>query len=111
MALLQRRRRVDPLAGLTPREREVLALMAEGRSNTAIAATLVLSPRTIESHVSQIFTKLDLGEEPHRHRRVAAVLWGRDQNPARSSTPAVTPGGVAGATRLPHPQVTLTVVA
>jgi len=74
MALLRRRRRVDPLAALTPREREVLALMAEGRSNTAIAATLVLSPKTIESHVSQIFTKLDLGEEPHRHRRVVAVL-------------------------------------
>lgn len=74
MALLQRRRRVDPLAALTTREREVLALMAEGRSNAAIAATLVLSPKTIESHVSQIFTKLGLGEEPHRHRRVAAVL-------------------------------------
>ena len=74
MALLQRRRRVDPLAALTAREREVLALMAEGKSNAAIAATLVLSAKTIESHVSQILTKLDLGEESHRHRRVAAVL-------------------------------------
>jgi DNA-binding NarL/FixJ family response regulator len=74
LALLQRRRRVDPLAALTPREREVLALMAEGKSNTAIAATLVVSPKTIESHVSRVFTKLDLGEETHRHRRVAAVL-------------------------------------
>jgi DNA-binding NarL/FixJ family response regulator len=73
-ALFNRQRRVDPLAALTQREREVLALMAEGRSNTAIAMTLILSPKTIESHVSQIFSKLGLGETTDRHRRVAAVL-------------------------------------
>jgi DNA-binding NarL/FixJ family response regulator len=73
-ALLGRRRRVDPLATLTAREREVLALMAEGKSNAAIAATLSVSPKTLESHISQIFTKLGLGEETELHRRVAAVL-------------------------------------
>lgn len=73
-ALFNRQRRTDPLAPLTRREREVLALMAEGRSNTAITATLVLSPKTVESHVSQIFSKLGLGDTADRHRRVTAVL-------------------------------------
>jgi DNA-binding NarL/FixJ family response regulator len=73
--LLVRRRRDDPLATLTPREREVLALMAEGRSNTAIARTLVVSDGAVEKHVRNIFTKLDLPQDAtHHHRRVLAVL-------------------------------------
>src|SRR5688500_14755055 len=58
--LLGRRRRDDPLAALTPRERDVLALMAEGRSNRAMAAALVVSERAVEKHVTAIFSKLDL---------------------------------------------------
>jgi DNA-binding NarL/FixJ family response regulator len=67
-------RRRDALAELTPREREVLALMAEGRSNTAIAAELVVSGRAVEKHVANIFTKLDLPPSDADHRRVLAVL-------------------------------------
>ncbi len=73
-ALLGRRRRVDPLESLTPRERDVLASMAEGRSNMAIADHLTLSPKTVEKHISSVFGKLGLADEPVRHRRVAAVL-------------------------------------
>jgi DNA-binding NarL/FixJ family response regulator len=73
-ALLGRRRRVDPLESLSHREREVLAAMAEGRSNLAIAGHLALSPKTVEKHISSVFTKLGLADEPVRHRRVAAVL-------------------------------------
>ena len=72
--LLVRRRRDDPLRELTPREREVLALMAEGRSNTAIARTLVVSDGAVEKHVRNIFTKLDLPPDDEQHRRVLAVL-------------------------------------
>ena len=72
--LLGASRRADRLAVLTPREREVLALMAEGRSNTAIAATLVVSPRAVEKHIANIFTKLDLPPSDTDHRRVLAVL-------------------------------------
>ena len=60
---------------LTPRESEVLALMAEGRSNTAIAAHLVVTLGAIEKHIASIFTKLDLTNSPDDHRRVKAVLW------------------------------------
>jgi DNA-binding NarL/FixJ family response regulator len=67
-------RRRDALADLTPREREVLALMAEGRSNTAIAGALVVSGRAVEKHVANIFTKLDLPPSDADHRRVLAVL-------------------------------------
>jgi DNA-binding NarL/FixJ family response regulator len=59
---------------LTEREREVLALMAEGRSNKAICARLFLSPKTVEAHVRHIFTKLGINESPDDHRRVLAVL-------------------------------------
>jgi DNA-binding NarL/FixJ family response regulator len=72
--MLGRRRAVDPLDQLTPREREVLTLMAEGRSNRAIAADLVITERAIEKHVTSIFAKLDLPATEEDHRRVLAVL-------------------------------------
>jgi len=64
----------DPLAMLTERERGVLELMAEGRSNAGIAAKLYLSPKTVETHVHAIFGKLGLAQAPDDHRRVLAVL-------------------------------------
>lgn len=69
-----RRRRLDPLAALSPREREVLELVAEGLSNKAIAGRLFVAERTVEAHVTQIFLKLRLDESPTAHRRVLAVL-------------------------------------
>jgi DNA-binding NarL/FixJ family response regulator len=72
--LLGRRGREDPLAVLTPREREVLGLMAEGRSNAGMAEALVISERAIEKHVTAIFSKLDLPKAAEDHRRVLAVL-------------------------------------
>ncbi len=72
--LLSRVRRRDPLERLSPRETEVLRLMAEGRSNTAIAGALVVSEGAVEKHVSSIFAKLDLPPAEHDHRRVLAVL-------------------------------------
>lgn len=68
------RARADPLTRLTPREREVLALMAEGRSNAAIAGRLVITPGAVEKHVTSILGKLGLEESPDAHRRVLAVL-------------------------------------
>ncbi len=72
--LVGRPRRDDPVADLSPREREVLSLMAEGRSNAGICAKLFLSPKTVETHVSSIFNKLRLAQAPDDHRRVLAVL-------------------------------------
>ena len=72
--LLGRRRRDDPLERLTPREREVLGLMAEGRSNQAIADQLFVTLRAVEKHVTSIFTKLNLPASTADHRRVLAVL-------------------------------------
>jgi DNA-binding CsgD family transcriptional regulator len=72
--LLGRRRRVDPLVALSPREREVLGLMAEGRSNSAMAEAHGVSERAVEKHVTAIFAKLDLPRAVGNHRRVLAVL-------------------------------------
>jgi DNA-binding NarL/FixJ family response regulator len=72
--LLGRRRREDPLSELSPREREVLGLMAEGRSNHAIAEQLVVTERAVEKHVTSIFNKLNLPPAQEDHRRVLAVL-------------------------------------
>jgi len=72
--LFSRRRRDDPLERLTPREREVLSLMAEGRSNAGIAESLVLTVGAVEKHVQSILSKLDLPHTATDHRRVLAVL-------------------------------------
>jgi DNA-binding NarL/FixJ family response regulator len=72
--LFGRRRAPDPLEELTPREREVLGLMAEGFSNAGICKKLFLSPKTVETHVHSIFGKLGLPPAPDDHRRVLAVL-------------------------------------
>jgi DNA-binding NarL/FixJ family response regulator len=68
------RRRDSPLEHLTPREREVLGEMAQGRNNAAVAAALGLSERAVEKHINSVFAKLALSEEPDAHRRVKAVL-------------------------------------
>jgi DNA-binding NarL/FixJ family response regulator len=72
--LLARRRRVDPIEELTSREREILALMAEGRSNQGICRALWLSPKTVETHIRGAFSKLGIAAAPEDNRRVLAVL-------------------------------------
>jgi DNA-binding NarL/FixJ family response regulator len=72
--LVGKRRTNDPVEDLSPREREVLSLIAEGRSNAGICAKLFLSPKTVETHVNSIFNKLRLAQAPDDHRRVLAVL-------------------------------------
>jgi DNA-binding NarL/FixJ family response regulator len=72
--LVGRRRRDDPVSELTPRETEVLELMAEGRSNQAIGERLFITPRAVEKHVTSIFGKLGLAAAAEDHRRVLAVL-------------------------------------
>ena len=73
-SVLGRRRVTDPLAALTTRERDVLTLMAEGRSNTGIGERLFLSPKTVERYVAQVFDKLSLTADQSSNRRVLAVL-------------------------------------
>lgn len=80
--LINRRRDSDPLAALTDRERAVLALMAEGRSNQAIGERLFLSSKTVETHVGRIFTKLGLEPTTDDHRRVLAVVMYLRATPA-----------------------------
>jgi DNA-binding NarL/FixJ family response regulator len=72
--MVGRRRRDNPIDGLTPRERDVLSLMAEGKSNHGIAASLGITPAGVEKHVTGLFGKLGLVDEPFAHRRVMAVL-------------------------------------
>ncbi|MCA1839440.1 MAG: response regulator transcription factor [Actinomycetota bacterium] len=72
--LMARKREHDPLAALSDREREVLTLMAEGRSNKGICDKLFLSPKTVNTHIHNIFMKLKLDEAPDDHRRVLAVI-------------------------------------
>ncbi|WP_430477617.1 LuxR C-terminal-related transcriptional regulator [Streptomyces sp. P11-1] len=72
--LMSRRRRDDPLAALTPREREVLHLMAEGHDNATIAKALVVTERSVHKHIGNVFTKLELPPSDSGHRRVRAVL-------------------------------------
>jgi DNA-binding NarL/FixJ family response regulator len=72
--LLGSSRRTDSLSNLSVREKEVLSLMAEGRTNAAIAATLIISEGAVEKHIANIFSKLDLPASPSDHRRVLAVL-------------------------------------
>jgi DNA-binding NarL/FixJ family response regulator len=72
--MVGRRRKDDPLEALSPRERDVLALMAEGKSNHGIAEALNVTLAAVEKHVTRIFAKLQLGHEPGEHRRVLAVL-------------------------------------
>ena len=73
-SLLQTHARANPVQALSDRERDVLSLMAEGRSNAAIAQQLFVSGKTVESHIANIFSKLGLQDEPGGHRRVLAVL-------------------------------------
>ncbi len=72
--LLGRKRRSDPLDALSDREREVLGLVAEGLSNRAVAVRLTVTERTVEAHITSIFSKLGLLDDPDAHRRVLAVL-------------------------------------
>ena len=85
--LLRRKRADEPLATLTPRERDVLSLVAEGRSNRSVAATLYISEKTVEAVTGRIFTKLGLAESAERHRRVQAVLaWLQPSSDAEPPT-------------------------
>jgi len=84
--------RHEALEGLTPREHDVLGLMAEGRSNQAIAHALVISGRAVEKHVSSIITKLDLPPAPEDHRRVLAVLAFLRAYPLADSAEPTVPG-------------------
>ncbi|MEV0170469.1 response regulator transcription factor [Streptomyces sp. NPDC050803] len=85
--LMRRRRRSDPLHGLSPREREVLALVAEGLSNKAVAARLFIAERTVEAHVTSVLQKLGLTDTADAHRRVLVVLAYLRANPGTLRPP------------------------
>ena len=91
--LVGRRRGDDPLDALTPREREVLELMAEGRSNQAIAEKLVVTARAVEKHVTSIFTKLGLPASSEDHRRVLAVHHVLERLERSTGSPTPRRGG------------------
>jgi DNA-binding NarL/FixJ family response regulator len=84
--MLSRSRRGDPLAALTGRERDVLALMAQGRSNAGIAAGLVITAGAVEKHIANIFAKLGLAAVQTDHRRVLAVLGYLEADPEGPSS-------------------------
>ena len=86
--LVNRPREPGPLDELTARERDVIGLMAEGRSNQAISQTLFVSPKTVEANVRQIFRKLGLEQSPDDHRRVLAVLAALRGDPGSGARPA-----------------------
>ena len=90
------------MARLTPREREVLAEMAQGKNNAGIAAALVLTDRAVEKHINSMFSKLGLTEEPDVHRRVKAVLLylGEGESPGASPRPRSCEHGGREATAL-----------
>ena len=87
--LLGASRRAGSLADLTAREREVLALMAEGRSNSAVAGILVITERAVEKHISNIFSKLGLPRSQDDHRRVLAVLRYLESDGTEHEEPAI----------------------
>ena len=89
--LFAQQRRSDPLGELTPREREVLALMAEGRSNAGIARQLWLAGGTVEKHVKSILAKLDINATEDDHRRVLAVIAFLESVPLDTLTPRHSP--------------------
>ena len=99
--LLGRRRREDPLEGLTAREREVLGLMAEGRSNAAIAEALVVTERAVEKHVTSIFSKLDLAPDgrgsPPRARRAGVHALRASPTPAQRASRTAPPAAFSDA--------------
>ncbi|MCM3887068.1 response regulator transcription factor [Frankia sp. R82] len=93
--LLAHRRHADELARLTPRERTVLAHMAEGRSNQGIGTRLHLAPKTVENHIAGVFTKLGMPASTDDNRRVLAVLaWLRAAGGAGPGGPGTGPGGL-----------------
>ena len=96
-------RRMDPLDRLTPRERDVLGLMAEGRSNAAIAERLVVSAGAVEKHVSNIFAKIDLVDAGADNRRVLAVLAWCDPADLRVDAPLMQTAAVIRRLGQPHP--------
>jgi DNA-binding NarL/FixJ family response regulator len=85
--LMHAHARTNPVQALSERERTVLGLMAEGRSNAAIAERLVVTIKTVESHIANIFTKLGLHDQPEDHRRVLAVLAALSNTDAPDNAP------------------------
>ena len=93
--MVGRRRRNNPIDGLTPRERDVLSLMAEGKSNHGIADALGITPAGVEKHVTGLFHKLGLVDEPFAHRRVMAVLTMLRASVTSEQPPKPSPAGAS----------------